>query len=276
MENSADLPRSRQSQRNPRCFMHIPKSAGTSIHAAIEAALPDGSLAPQRMDTSLFCDFDDFELISKPVRALIAVNEDEVRSMEQYSAISGHFSLTTLLQVSTHSEIGTVLREPHARTLSLYFYWRTAKIFDSVLPYKAHEYALAPLTRFMNEPRVAPVIDNQICRMLLHGDPRIPHDSFIAERDIAALAYDAIAALDRLGFVGVLEREDDVWRGLTRLFGVHLERREINITQRLGDPVPRTPEEGLLTPDALHLVAQRNAADRIVYGHALTRADVRK
>ncbi|HEX4114932.1 MAG TPA: hypothetical protein VHY18_03565 [Solirubrobacteraceae bacterium] len=256
--------------------MHIPKSAGTSIHAAIEAALPDGSLAPQRMDTSLFCDFDDFGLLREPVRNLIAVNDHEVRSMERYTAISGHFSLTTLLQVSTPSEIGTVLREPQARTLSLYFYWRTATIFDSVLPYKAHEYAVAPLARFMNEPCVAPVIDNQICRMLLHGDPRIPHDGFIAKRDIDALAYDAIAALDTLGFVGVLECEDDAWRGLTQLFSVHLERREINVTHRLGDPVPRNPEDGLLTPDALRLVAQRNAADRIVYEHALKRADARK
>jgi hypothetical protein len=254
--------------------MHIPKSAGTSIHAAIEAALPDGSLAPQRMDTSLFCDFDDFELLSRSVRDLIAVNDDEVLSMERYTAISGHFSLTTLLQVSTPSEIGTVLREPHARTLSLYFYWRTVNIFDSVLPYKAHEYAFAPLARFMNEPRVAPVIDNQICRMLLHGDSRIPHDGFIAKRDIDALAHDAIAALDALGFVGVLEREDDAWRGLTRLFGVHLERREINVTHSLGDPVPRTRKEGLLTPDALRLVAHRNAADRIIYEHALTRASI--
>lgn len=255
--------------------MHIPKSAGTSVHAAIEIALPNGSLAPQRMDTSLFCDFDDFELLSEPVRELIAVNDDEVRSMERYTAISGHFSLTTLLQVSTPSKIGTVLREPHARTLSLYFYWRRAKIFDSVLPYKAHEYAFAPLARFMNEPRVAPVIDNQICRMLLRGDPRIPHDGFIAKRDIAALARDAIAALDTLGFVGALECEDDAWRGLTRLFGVHLERRENNVTRRLGDPVPRNPDEGLLTADTLRLVAQRNAADRIVYEHALALADAR-
>jgi hypothetical protein len=254
--------------------MHIPKSAGTSVHAALEAALPDGSLAPQRMDTSLFCDFDDFELLSRSVRGLIAVNDDEVLSMERYTAISGHFSLTTLLQVSTPSEIGTVLREPHARTLSLYFYWRTANIFDSVLPYKAHEYASAPLARFMNEPRAAPVIDNQICRMLLHGDPRIPLDGFIAKRDIDALAHDAIAALDALGFVGVLEREDDAWRGLTRLFGVHLERREINVTHSLGDPIPQTREEGLLTPDALRLVAHRNTADRIIYEHALTRVDM--
>jgi hypothetical protein len=254
--------------------MHIPKSAGTSIHAAIEAALPDGSIAPQRMDTSLFCDFDDFELLSGSVRDLIAVNGDEVRSMARYTAISGHFSLTTLLQVATPSEIGTVLREPHARTLSLYFYWRTAKIFDSVLPYKAHEYAFAPLARFMNEPRLAPVIDNQICRMLLHGDSRIPPDGFIAKRDIDALAYDAIAALDTLGFVGVLEHEGDAWRGLMRLFGVYLKRRAINVTRSLGDPVPRTREEELLTPDALRSVAHRNAADIIIYEHALTRVEM--
>jgi hypothetical protein len=210
------------------------------------------------------------------VRDLIAVDDEEVRSMRRYTAVSGHFSLTTLLRISTPSQIGTILREPRSRTLSLYLYWRTAKIFDSVLPYKAQGHTFAPLDRFMTEPRVAPAIDNQVCRMLLHGDPRIPNDGFIAEDDVDGLAFDAIAALETLGFVGVLELGDKAWRGLAQLFGVHLEPRRINVTGDLGDPAPPTPGERLLTLDALHLVAQRNAADKIIYEHALSLADMRR
>ena len=258
----------------PRCFMHVPKSAGMSFHAALEAALPPDSLAPRRMDASIFCDFREFELLQSSTRELVAVDDEEVQSMRRYRAVSGHFALNTLLQITIASAIGTILREPRARVLSLYVYWRTPNIFDTMLPYRAQQFALMPLDRFMAEPRVAPAIDNQVCRMLLHGDPRIPCDDFISEADVDAIALDAIAQLDALGFVGVLELGDVAWQGLARLFNVRLDQRKLNVTEELEDPMTPPPEEKLLTADALALVEQRNAADRIVYDHALALAGV--
>ncbi|HEY3959489.1 MAG TPA: hypothetical protein VGL68_03165 [Solirubrobacteraceae bacterium] len=246
-----------------------------SIHAALEAALPAGALAPRRMDTSVFCDFNNFELLSTSVRNLIAANDEEVRSLRQYAVVSGHFSLPTLLQLCPAWAIGTILREPRARTLSLYLYWRTPHIFDPMQPYLAHEHALMPFDRFMTEPRVAPAIDNQVSRLLLRGDPRIPRDDFIAETDIDAIASDAVARLDTLGFVGVLELGDGAWQGLARLFDIKLESKKLNVTGELTNPVPVSLGERLLTADSLALVEQRNASDRIVYDHALALAGIR-
>ncbi len=275
MTQDADVSREAKAPGHARCFLHVPKSGGTSIHAALEAALPAGSLAPLRSDTSIFCGFREFELLKSSTRDLIAVDDDEARELRRYRAVSGHFSLPTLLQITTASTaIGTILREPRARILSLYLYWRTPNIFEAWLPYTVEEQVLMPLDLFLNEPRVAAAVDNQVCRMLLYGDSRIPSDGFIATKDIDAVASDAIDRLDTLGFVGVLELGDSAWRGFSRLFGVPLEPRRLQVTGDLVSLVGASAGATLINSDALELIERRSAADRIVYDHALARAGV--
>lgn len=257
---------------SPTCFLHIPKSGGVSIHTALEAALAPGSLAPQRFDTSVFCDFNDFELLCPEARTQVAVSLDEVYSLRRYRAVSGHFSLTTLLQVAPASSITTVLREPRTRLLSLYMYWRTPDLGDFWAPYRVTEHARRPLSAFLSEPRLAPVIDNQLCRMLLHGDPRLPESSFVTQSDIHAIAADAIELLDTLGFVGILELGDSVWQGVARLFNVTLDPIEVNVTGDLVSPTAVQPGERLFTADVLDLIEHRSAADLLVYDHTLNRA----
>jgi hypothetical protein len=259
---------------SPKCFLHIPKSGGSSIHSALQAALPPESLAPQRVDLSLFCDFEDFELMQPEARAQIAATSDEARSLAHYQAVSGHFSLDTLLQITDISSICTVLREPRTRLLSLYMYWRTPGTTEFWAPYRAADYAQRPLWEFLSEPILAPAIDNQVCRMLLYGDPRLPESGFAAQADIEAIAADAIERLDTLGFVGVLELGGDIWHGFARLFDVELTPTKLNVTEELGKPM--TTEQGgeLLTDEALDLIGQRSAADLLVYDHALSRAGV--
>jgi hypothetical protein len=111
--------------------------------------------------------------------------------------------------------------------------------------------------------------------MLLQGDTRIPCDDFIVEADIEAIASDAIARLDTMGFVGVLELGNHAWHGLGRHFGLRLEPKSVNVTGETHSPVAASPGEKLFTTDALDLLEQRSAADRIVYDHALARAGIR-
>ena len=201
---------------SPACFLHIPKAAGSSIHAALGAALPPGSLAPQRLDSSVFCNFEDFELLSREARRQVAANPCEVQSLGGYRAVSGHFSLTTLLQIADASSIATVLREPRARLLSLYMYWRTPDIGDFWAPYSATEHAQRPLSVFLSEPRLAPAVDNQVCRMLLHGDPRLPESGFAAQSDVPVIAADAIGRW--IGWASSVSSSlatarGEVWRG---------------------------------------------------------------
>jgi hypothetical protein len=257
---------------SPTCFLHIPKSAGSSVYSALQAALPPGSVAPQRVDSSIFCDFEDFELMRPEARAQIAVNPQEVQSLSRYRAVSGHFALSTLLQIADASSVGTVLRDPRARLLSLYMYWRTPGTTEFWAPYSTAEHAQRPLWDFLSEPVLAPAIDNQVCRMLLYGDPRLPESGFAAQSDVEAIAADAIERLDTLGFVGVLELGDGVWHGLARLFDVELKPTKLNITEELGNPMATRPGERLLTAEALDLIERRSEADLLVYDHALARA----
>jgi hypothetical protein len=261
---------------SPRAFLHIPKSAGGSIHVALKAALPAGSLATYRMDASFFCDFRDFHLLTQDARAQVTYTPDDRRSLRNYGAISGHFPLPVLLGVTTVSLIGTIVREPRARLLSLYSWWRRSGVWDFLAPYRTWQHALGPLAVFLAEPRIAGAIDNAASRMLLHGDPRIPELDFIPPRYVEQIAAAAIERLDELGFVGITELGDTARHGIERLFGVSLESMRVNVTGEGGSIVPAAPNETLVSAEALDLVEQRTAADRIVYDHALCRAGIQR
>ena len=256
----------------PTCFLHIPKSGGMSIQAALSRALGEGAVAPQRFDASVFCGFGDFHLLPAETRREIVLTGDEALSLGRYPAVAGHFSLPTLLQVADAGSIATVVREPRARLLSLYAYWRVPGIGERWDPYRADLQALGPLERFLSEPLLAPMIDNQVARMLLFGDPRLAPDCFVAERDVEAIAAEAIEQLDRLGFVGSLELGDSCWEGIGRLFGVRLEPTVVNETGAGLPPAPIGDEERLLSEEALELLALRTRVDDRLYDHVLARA----
>jgi hypothetical protein len=255
--------------------MHVPKSGGSSIVNALALALPPESLAPQRFDTSVFCDFEDFQNLHPGLRAQIVTEPHEVQSLGRHRAIAGHFALSTLLQVTDAARIATVLREPQTRLLSLYMYWRTPGISDLWTPYTANEHALRPMAEFLAESRVAPMVDNQLCRMLLQPDTRLPPHDHADSRDIPSIAGDAIARLETLGFVGILELGDTLWRHIGDIFGVPLDPCKINRTGELSTPVAMRLGEAPLGADAIHLLTQRTAADAVVYDFALASKGVK-
>ncbi len=277
MSDTADLSHARRGvSKGPYCFMHVPKSGGVSVHAALERAFPPGSLSPKQQDTSVFCaGFTNFEQL--PSRIAIAHGEHEIASLGESRVVSGHFCLETLLRVAPPSSIATVLREPRARVLSLYAYWRlTPSLRDSWHCYKAIDHAQRPLEDFLAEPQIAQATDNQVCRMLLHGDRRIPLDEFVAANDIAGVAAAAIERLDTLGSVGVLEMGDAVWQGLSLQFGVALEPVRANVTGAAGTLAHALPAPIAITPKTIELLEQRTAADAILYQHELARSGVRR
>jgi hypothetical protein len=224
-------------------------------------------------DSTGLCDFDDVESLAPELRATVVATDEEVRRLSDYDVASGHFCWGTLSRVAPPSSVATVLREPRARILSLYAYWRlTPFLRDLWHPYAAVEHALRPLDEFLLEPRIARATDNQVCRLLLYGDPRIPDLDFIAPADAEAIADSAIERLDALGFVGIIEMSDAVWSGLARMFGVELTPLRHNVTGERGCVGSAVPLEAPITDRTLDLIAQRTAADTIVYEHALEQA----
>lgn len=242
-----------------------------SVHAALEAAFGTSAIGPRRLDTSVFGDFSDFDELRPDVRALVAANAQELHELRDYRVVSGHFSLPSLLTLAPPAAIATVVREPRARLLSLYCYWRVTSQ-EHWHPYDAHTYARRPLNAFLAEPALAAAVDNQMCRLVLAGDPRIPRRGFIAAGDVEPLAHAVVDRLDGLGFVGLHELPDALWAELSRFFGVRLARATVNVTGQAPGAAPQPSDEGLVTDDAFELLERRCAVDRIVYRHLAAHA----
>jgi hypothetical protein len=257
---------------SPRCFMHVPKCAGSSIYASLVKALPPGSVSMKMMDaTMLDPGIATLDSLPPRYREIVAGTPEEIAKLAEAAVVSGHFRLSTLTRVTSPESIGTVLREPRARLLSQYVFWRT-QVHNDAPQFQPREQALRPLGEFLSEPSLAHATDNLVCRILLEPDRRIPTRAFIAPNDVEAVALSAAAKLDALGFVGVLELGDMVWRGLSRLFGVVLTPNERNVTGRRGLPAETAPLARPFTARTIELLQARTGADAVVYQHALAAA----
>jgi hypothetical protein len=255
-----------------RCFLHVPKSAGTSVREMLEAALPSGSLAYRRTERSTFCCFDDFDRLTPEAREEIAANDAEIRALAEYPAVCGHFSLQTLERLAPRSQIATVLREPRSRVISQYLYLRfKTGLRTRWAAYGIHTAAEGTLSELLSEPRVATATDNKACRMLLHDDARIQDGRFIDTGELESVAEAAWERLTDLGFVGILERPGEAWSGVGDLFGVELRPEYRNVTG--GEEIqpgmlPVPPLGGAAT---LELLERRSAADAILYRRVASR-----
>jgi hypothetical protein len=262
----------------PRCLLHIPKSAGTSIYTALEGALPPGSVSSRRCDTYGFYDFEDFDRLAPDSRALIAVDAKDVEEMRTDSVVVGHFRLATLLKLAPPSSIATVLREPRTRLLSLYSFARTSPSLTAMWrPYPDERssgvHAKRSLNDYLSEPLVAYDTDNVVCRLLLDGDPRIRPMEFIASTDIEAIAAAASDKLRMLGFVGFLEQEERMWADLAQFFELPLTRVQNNVSSPMQEPTSGALDSpGPITARTLELLEARSAADTILYDAALETA----
>jgi hypothetical protein len=251
--------------------MHVPKSGGTSIHVALNHALPSGTISPKRQDAALAGGFNEFDLLDPQIRATIVVRDDEIAGLAAYPVVSGHFALSTLRRVTSVSAVATVLREPRARVLSQYAFWRLLPPGDRYLwrGYPFLDHALRPLDEFLAEPLVAIATDNLVCRMLLSDDERVPKAGFIADSDIGAVALSAIDELEMLGYVGVLELGDSMWEGLSGFFGAPLAPARINTTESRIEIADAPAAQCIVTPDTLDLLHARTVGDALVYRRVL-------
>ena len=196
------------------------------------------------------------------------MQERDLDNLSPAAVVSGHFSLPTLLRVAPPESIATVLREPRARLLSVYASWRLSPEADEMWqPYRAAAHASRPLDQFLSEPLLAPSLDNVMCRMLLHGDPRIPALDFIGPRHIEELAADTVEWLDRLGFVGVLEHGQGTWDGLSRFFDITFVPSRVNVSEAASSGL--IPVREPISDRTLELLRARSAADALVYQHVL-------
>ena len=134
----------------PVVFFHIPKTGGVTVHSLLRKKLPARRICPER--------FNRLQRLSPA-------------QIEQYDLFSGHYDAASISRLPSNSRVISVLREPRARILSLYYHWKShrpeiAEQNDLAGPRLAHRYGLLEFLR-CPEPVIAFNIDNVQVRSMI-------------------------------------------------------------------------------------------------------------
>jgi hypothetical protein len=254
----------------PVAYLHIPKVGGVAVAAGLRDAL-----RPHRyfggFDRVLFGDFRDFETIHPDTRR--TVHLDTAGIDRDADLVAAHMALSTLRTAYPGHRLLTVMREPRARVVSLWLYWRAQP--DAVLaPWgawgervrKSHR----PLAEFLTTREVACQTDNLAVRMLLWPHPTIPEDGFIPLIADEALLHTARRALATLSFVGVNE-DPELDQRIGNFLRSSFERRRMNETPAL--PPERRPVLAReFTAAAAEALQARTRLDSVLWRETARRA----
>lgn len=261
-----------ESGRRPIAFLHVPKCAGTSLATAVRQALPGHRWAPWIFDPDQFGPLAGRELSDELRERTLP----DPAAFVGYDAAIGHFSLPSLLARFDPADVVTILREPRCRLLSHHQYWRNLDD-DATVEHDTWSEGNATADElefgdWLADPRVAYQTDNLFARMMVPHHPGIRPDTFIQPVSVPSVTSWALAEIDRLGWVDVIERGDATWRDLGGRLGVPLVPERQNVTvDRHGRP---NPVEQLLGPEAVEHLRVRTVIDRTIWRSVAERRGV--
>ncbi len=249
-------------------FLHLEKTAGTALANALTERFHPLQIDPdphRTMPPHLRSAF--------PTPALGAIRDRKL--------VWGHYDLPSLLRLGSDRVIVTMLREPTARILSLYRYWRSVEPallepFGNDGVKLAHRFDLVGFLRH-EDPFLRDSIDNLYVRRLTGFYSSGSADRLAA--DPAGSLELARRALGRLAFVGVIERMEESLAGLSASLGAPLlELQADNISEANASARPglfRPVEQATITPEIAIELDRLTSLDRVIYAECLARLDGR-
>jgi hypothetical protein len=130
-------------------FLHIPKSGGTTLHNLLLPHFPQEAVCPERFNE---------------------LRHFAAGQLARYRYFSGHFDLPSVKLIPGRKKIITMLREPVARLISMYYFQRAHRIEviecnNLELARLANKYAMADFFR-AEEVRSHFAINNAMTRVL--------------------------------------------------------------------------------------------------------------
>jgi hypothetical protein len=245
-------------------FMHIPKTAGSSmIGALVEALQPRHVLSGY--DHVLFGAYSDFASFAPAVQKVIYHAPEDLPETE---LVVGHISYDTLVRRYPAAQFTTVLREPILRLLSLWIFWRghsDARLAEWGTWANDVRLSRRPLADFLHAPSLACQTDNQALRMLLSPHKLIPANGPIDPKHDAPLLAQATERLRGFAYADVLESDRFLndWRDW---LGVPMVLPRLNETTKLPAPL-RTLLEAEMTDDALDHLHRCTRLDLHLWRH---------
>jgi len=240
----------------PTLFMRIHKTAGEALAKQICDRLPADRVFPKAFEWQ--------------VRSLSSAE------LRQFTFFQGHISPSSLSTVFTELRVFTMLRSPMERLLSCFFFWkqlskrRTTEFFDTVAGLSLLDFLQS------EEPLIRRATWNVQARLLAGGQfggiDSLRQNVFGPWLGEAALAAEAVHALDRFAFVGAMERyETSLARAYALLgLGEPPPPEIVNVTS--GKPA--SYQELLAEPEIADALASLTVADQIVYDAAIRALDL--
>lgn len=236
-------------------FMHIPKCGGTTLHTMLASQFPPELVCPERNDT---------------------LGDWTINELSAYRLFSGHYDLACCRSIPGEVRMVTVLREPKARLISLYYFWKSHRpdagrdIYDLIVLARGcspEEFFSHPVVTMHTTIRDA--VSGQLTRMtnrpgLEIGDPIMADPDTVLDRSWEALESFA-------GF-GIVERFEESRVLLNRMLGLSMDRIE---PQQVLEQLVRTNADLVavpFVPVSAHLdqlLDQLTTIDRPLYAKAV-------
>ena len=244
----------------PLSFMHIPKSAGTAVACELKRMFLPEEIIGNCFDRSMFGAFDNYVSMERTLRTCIFDGPD--RLPPGCSLVAGHLSYATLAAAYPEAELFTLLREPTARLLSLWLFWRQHTDAD-LAPWGTWadcvRLSRKSLETFAADPMVACQTDNVAVRMLLWPHGLIPDSGFIDPVNDRTLLRAATRRLATFNFVEIVENPN-LHSKLQNWLGRPVNLKLKNETRRSPTQSP-APLHSELTPVAHNLLRKRTRLD---------------
>lgn len=237
-------------------FLHVPKTAGTTIDRIFRNYYDPDKICPERLDGIRFW------------------SGEQIR---QYQFFSMHDSYQNLQHVAPPWQMLTVLREPIDRLLSHYLYWRSYR--DEVINRNnihllrlAKLYSLGDFLK-LPVPALLPEIDNLTTRLL---SGKYFNAQGMPWRDDQEMLEAALANLERIDFCGIYEYLPESVDLACRTFDLAPPREVMwtNITREnyAADPQNFEALDTLeIDEETEQLLALRTRLDTVVYDTARAR-----
>ena len=248
----------------PVSFLHFEKTAGTSLASQITELFH-----PLQID-------DDPQRGTAP-HIVSAFPPFASSILNGKALVWGHYDLPALRRLDPRRRVITILRDPRARLLSLYHFWRSvdpALVEAGAVSFNvaaAHRLDLLGFLR-STDPLIRNYTDNVYVRRLV-GTYTWPESNDRLRSDPSGVLGEAILALDSLDFVGIVERINEDLPVLGRVIGAEfpgvLARRNATDANHGGTaPGYRKIARETITPDIVAELETLTRLDRELYRRA--------